>query len=269
MSRPRLDALPAELAATFVAAPDDPATAAWLRGPGARPHGAVLTSIQRVWRRFASDFEVNARLRMYSLHLAGTKTFALLLDRTEGQPGALLDVGAGTGEVTAELAPLFDRVVATDTSATMARRVADRLPRATSHVLDLTDGAALGTFDVVALLNVLDRTARPRTLLDRALAHLRPGGLLLLATPLPARPHVDVGGATADPDEELGGDGATFEEALSAIWRALLWPRGLEVVRWTRVPYRSQGDADAPAYEHDDAVLALRRAPTPSLGSRP
>jgi SAM-dependent methyltransferase len=254
---PQLEALPPELRATFEQAPRDPATDAWLRGPGARPHGALVTSTQRVLRRFASDFEVNARLGMYSLHLAGTRTFARLLARTEGQPGALLDVGAGTGEVTAELAPLFDRVVTTETSASMARRVSERLPAATSHVLDLTAGAALGTFDVVSLLNVLDRTARPRTLLDRALAHLTPRGSLLVATPLPARPHVDVGGATADPEEDMGADGETFEEALVSLRRTSFLPRGLEVVRWTRLPYRSQGDADAPRYEHDDAVLVL------------
>lgn len=255
---PRLDALPEALRTSWVPAPDDPATDAWLRGPGARPHGALLTATQRVLRRFASDFEVNARLGMYSLHLAGTRTFALLLGRKEGQPGALLDVGAGTGEVTAELAPLFERVVTTETSPAMARRIRARVPRASTHLVDLTGGAELGRFDVVALLNVLDRTARPRTLLDRALAHLSPGGALLVATPLPARPHVDVGGATADPDEELGADGETFEEALVALERALLGPRGLEVVRWTRLPYRSQGDADAPGYEHDDAILVLR-----------
>lgn len=253
---PLLTALPDALRERYVAAPSDPATEAWLAGPGRRPHGLLRTKVQRVMRRFDSDFEVNARLGMYSLHLAGTATFAALLGRRTGQPGALLDVGAGTGEVTAELAPLFDRIVATETSPAMARRVAERVPRATSHVVDLTGGDSLGTFDVVALLNVLDRTARPRTLLERACAHLTPNGQLLLATPLPARPHVDVGGATADPDEDLGAEGDTFEAALASIVEGLLAP--LEVVRWTRLPYRSQGDADAPSYEHDDALLVLR-----------
>ena len=38
-----------------------------------------------------------------------------------------------------------------------------------------------------------------------------------------------------------------------------LAPRGLVVRRWTRLPYRSQGDAEAERYEHDDAVLVLER----------
>jgi SAM-dependent methyltransferase len=256
---PRLDALPEVLRRAWVPAPADEATEAWLHGPGARPHGPILTGLQRLLRRFASDFEVNARLGMYSLHLAGTDTFAALLDRAVGTRGGLLDVGAGTGEVTAALAPLFDRVVATETSPAMARRIRARLPDALTELVDLTHGPPLGRFEVVALLNVLDRTARPRTLLDRALAHLEERGVLLVATPLPARPHVDVGGATADPDEELGGDGDTFEEALANLHRTLLAPRGLRVRRWTRLPYRSQGDREAERYEHDDAVLVLER----------
>jgi SAM-dependent methyltransferase len=256
---PRLDALPEALRRAWIDVPADATTDAWLRGPGAQPHGRLATSIQRLLRRFASDFEVNARLGMYSLHLAGTDTFAALLGRTVGERGGLLDIGAGTGEVTAALAPLFDRVAATETSPAMARRIGSEVPGATTHLVDLTEGGALGRFDVVALLNVLDRTARPRTLLDRALAHLAEKGTLLVATPLPARPHVDVGGATADPDEELGGDGDTFEEALSQLHDTLLVPRGLMVRRWTRLPYRSQGDAEAERYEHDDAVLVIER----------
>ncbi len=258
-SAPRLDALPGALRRAWLPPPADTATEAWLRGPGARPHGLLLTGLQRLLRRFASDFEVNARLGMYSLHLAGTDTFAALLGRGVGDPGGLLDIGAGTGEVTAALAPLFDRVEATETSTAMARRIRARVPKATTHLVDLTNGAALGRFDVVALLNVLDRTARPRTLLDQALAHLAERGTLLVATPLPTRAHVDAGGATADPDEELGGEGDAFEAALAALHDTLLAPRGLVVRRWTRLPYRSQGDAEAERYEHDDAVLVLER----------
>lgn len=244
-----------ELAAARIAAPDDPETDIWRAA--SPPHGALATGLQRVLRRFASDFEVNARLGMYSLHLGGTATYRALLERSD-RAGSLLDVGAGTGEVTEKLAPLFSTVRCTETSAGMARRIRGRgLP---CELVDLADvSVMLGTFDAVALLNVLDRTSRPRTLLDRALAHLRADGVLILASPLPARPHVDHGGATADPEEDMGGTGETFEAALSSLHRTLLVPRDLRVVRWMRLPYLSQGDSEAGHYEHDDVLMCCQR----------
>ncbi len=250
-----LGALPPELERTFFSAPDDPQTEAWRAA--SRPHGWLATQTQRIARRFASDFEVNARLGMYSLHLGGTATYRALLGPEHREGRALLDVGAGTGEVTAMMAPLFERVRCTETSPAMAARIR-RLGFA-CDVLDLASEDVGGHFDVVSLLNVLDRTARPRTLLDRALAHLGDGGRLILATPLPARPHVDLGSVTSEPDEPMGGDGETFEEALGSLAATLLTPRELRVVRWTRLPYQSQGDAAQPFYEHDDALLLCAR----------
>jgi SAM-dependent methyltransferase len=249
-----LGALSPELASTYFQGPADPQTEAWLAQ--SRPHGWLATTTQRIARRFASDFEVNARLGMYSLHLGGTATYRALLG-PEHEGGALLDVGAGTGEVTAMMAPLFSRVRCTETSPAMAGRIR-RLGFA-CDVLDLASDDVPGTFDVVSLLNVLDRTARPATLLDRALAHLGEGGRLVLATPLPARPHVDLGTITSDPDEPMGGEGDTFEAALGSLHTTLLLPRQLRVVRWTRLLYRSQGDTTQPFYEHDDALLLCAR----------
>lgn len=249
--------LEAGLAESYFVAPDDPETHAWrITHP---PHGALATAAQRILRRFTSDFQANALLGMYSLHLGGTETYRVLLGPADRRKeGRLLDVGAGTGEVTEKLLPLFREVRATETSPAMARRVRARgIP---CEVTDLTTQPLdLGTFDAVALLNVLDRTSRPLALLDRALQHLSPGGTLILASPLPARPHVDAGGASADPDEDMGGAGDTFEAALSDLHQKLLVPRGLSIVRWTRLPYRSQGDRDAPSYEHDDVLMACTR----------
>ena len=239
-----------ELARAYFEAPVDPDTEAWLTR--SRPHGWLATSAQRIARRFASDFEVNARLGMYSLHLGGTATYRALLG-PEHEGGSLLDVGAGTGEVTAMMAPLFGSVRCTETSPAMARRI--RGLGFSCDVLDLVSADVSGRFDVVSLLNVLDRTARPLTLIDRAIAQLRDEGRLILATPLPSRPHVDLGGVTAEPDEPMGGEGESFEEALGSLVTTLLAPRGLQVVRWTRLPYRSQGDTAQPFYEHDDALL--------------
>ncbi len=238
----------------------DPATEAWLAGPGARPHGPLVTGAQRILRRFASDFDTNAWLGAHSLHLVGRASFETLLRLEPGARlgGRLLDIGAGTGEVTCELAPLFDEVVTTEVSRGMESRLIAR-----GYVCLRTDLAVrappgLGRFRVVALLNVLDRASAPATLLDRALTHLEPAGALLVSSPLPMRPHVQGPGTTRDPDEWIGGRAPTFDAALREL-ETELTTRGLVVDRWARVLYRSQGDLACPVYELPSAILVARR----------
>lgn len=212
-------------------------------------------------RRFASDFDTNAWLGTHSLHLVGRTSFARLLGLGAEMRlgGRLLDVGAGTGEVTAELAPLFDETITTEVSRGMARCLDRRGFTCLRVDLAVDVPPGLGTFRVVSLLNVLDRAPRPATLLDRALEHVAPDGQLLVSTPLPLRPHVQGAGTTSEPDEWIAGRADSFAHALEELVSRELVPRGLEVERWARTMYRSQGDTSAELYELDAAILVLGR----------
>jgi SAM-dependent methyltransferase len=246
------EALPSPLRRAIVSLPADPVRERFLSTT--RPVAAGRRALHGVLRRFASDFDVNAWLGTYEVCLLGRGSFEVLL---EGAPrGSLLDVGAGSGAITAELASLFSRVVVTETSRGMARRLAGRWE---THAIDLSREPlpSEARFDVVSLLHVLDRAARPRTLLARAKERVAEGGRLLVACPLPFRPHVDLGGATSDPDEWVEADG-TFEQALVRLVDTLFTPLGLEVERLARTTYLSQGDARAPFYALDDAILVCR-----------
>ena len=59
------------------------------------------------------------------MHVLSSAQFASLLGRRAGDPGTLLDVGAGDGNVTAKMAPLFGAVVATEASPVMTRRLSE------------------------------------------------------------------------------------------------------------------------------------------------
>ena len=219
--------------------------------------GWVKTALADGLKRLATRYDAHAWLGAYPMSLLDQAGFAALLPNLPPN-ASLLDVGAGPGDVHLELAKLFQTSVATETSKGAAQRARRR--GVNCLVLDLAtepwpDAAQ---FDVVALLNVLDRTARPSTLLLRALERLAPTGQLLLATPLPLRPHVEAVGETTDPDEPIEIAGEDFDSALPAL-AVFLEGHGLSIERWCRVPYVSAGDARSPQVTFDDVVLVARR----------
>ncbi len=246
-----LAALPAALAERFVKLePDDEASLEALR---AGRHGWWKTRLHSVLRTFLSDFDVNGLIGMYAMHLLDTRQWQQLL----GPPGArrLIDIGAGSGDVTASLAPLFGSVTTTETSWAMSRRLARR-----GYVcfrVDVTEeGVPDKPWDVISCLNVLDRCGRPLTLLEQLRSALAADGRLVLSMPLPYAPLVFDGGVTRDPDEPLPlSDAATWEEGVAALAEHVLAPAGLDIERLARAPYLSAGDSYQPLYVLDDAIL--------------
>jgi SAM-dependent methyltransferase len=221
-----------------------------------RPHGALALGMRAVLAHFVSDFDANGVLGIHGMHLLSVAQWRRLLGPSAG--GALLDVGAGDGAVTATLAPLVDRVVTTELSAPMARRLRKR--GFECHRVDLaTDPLpATGPFERITALNVLDRCARPLTLLDRLGALLSPSGRLVVAVPLPLSPHVHAGPITIDPEERLPIEGEGFEAQAAAFHEHVFRPRGLELVAFARAPYLCRGGRATPVIALDDALFVLR-----------
>lgn len=171
----------------------------------------------------------------------------------------MLDVGAGVGGVTAQLAPLFDEVLAIETSASLVRRLRDA--GFAAQRADLTTEAVPGApYDAIALLNVLDRCARPRTLAANLVDALAPGGRLLLSMPLPYRPLRYDGPRTSDPLERLPLGRGSWEEQATLLLERVLAPLGLRLETLSRAPYLSEGDRVYTWYGLDAAVMVLRRA---------
>jgi SAM-dependent methyltransferase len=239
----------------FVELAEDDETRAFLARVQ-QPHGRVITATRSLLASFVSDYDANALLGAYPMHVLSTAQWETLLG---GRPGGrLLDIGAGNGEVTAAAAPCFDEVATTETSAGMARRL--RARGFASHEVDLSTAApaGLGRFDVVSLLNVLDRCARPLSLLDRARTLLAPMGRLVVAVPLPLECHVHVAGHTVDPEELLPPAVGAWEDAVSLLVERVFVAAGMDVLALTRVPYLCRGDTRAPLYVLDDAVIVAR-----------
>jgi SAM-dependent methyltransferase len=213
-------------------------------------------------RSYFSDFDVNGMLGIYPMHVLSTEQWRFLLEAAAVAPydeprGRLLDVGAGSGDVTVQLAPLFERVVTTELSRSMAYRLRRR--GFSVHRTDVAvAGVPEGPYDVVSCLNVLDRCATPLSLLGSVRAGLGSGGLLVLALVLPYRPFVYEGPSSVDPMERLPLDGLPWEAAVNGLCAQVLEPLSLEVVAVSRVPYLSGGDSGRAIYELDDAIVVCR-----------
>jgi ArsR family transcriptional regulator len=99
------------------------------------------------------------------------------------------DLGCGTGEVTAALAPFVARVIAVDRSGEMLQAARRRLRDLPNVEIRRGDLEALpvqdGELDVATLLLVLHHLPDPGAALREAARALRPGGRLVIADMLP------------------------------------------------------------------------------------
>lgn len=176
---------------------------------------------------------------------------------------SLLDIGAGDGGITERVTPIFGRIVVTETSAPMLKKLKRKGWEAYAPE-DLPQEIA--SYDVIMCLNVLDRADKPVTLLKSLQPLLKPQGYLVLAVVLPWCPFVESGNKQLQPSEKLDMEGASckngasFEVSLQRLVEKTILPLGFTLERWTRLPYISQGDTKSPYYVLSDAVLVLKVA---------
>lgn len=248
--------LPPELRAAFLELDLDHSTRLWIDAAYSQPDSRLRTALRNLAARFVSFYDANGLMNVGQDRVLGTAQWQRLLGRGGRR---LLDIGAGDGVVTGELAALFDEVVTTEVSGPLARRL--RARGYTCHRRDVAfeplEGA--GRFDLVALQNVLDRTTHPLRLIDRAVSLLADDGRLVVAVPVPIRPVVFIDGARFPPAEVLPAESADFESAVAALNAQVFVPRGLGVIALTRVPYLCRGDARSPVKGLDDAIFVLTR----------
>lgn len=255
------DDLSALLRERFVEVRPDDATLRWIDDAIDRPNKGLALAARAVARAVLSDYDANALAGTHDMRVVGTGQLERLLAASGlSAGGRLLDVGAGDGRVTAELAPLFDEVETTEVSRGMAKRLREK--GHTCHEVDLVHQRLepSAPFDAVSLLNVIDRTSHPFSLLETLPSLMAPGAWLLIAVPLPLAPHVHVGPATVDPEEMLPIDRSSWEAAASVLEADLLRPLGYDVRALSRVPYLCRGSKRRPVVQLDDAVFLCARA---------
>lgn len=239
----------------FVELDADASTRAWIDAALDRPDPLPRVVLRNLALTLVNVYDANAWTDVSHDRVLGTAQWRRLL----GTGGTrLLDVGAGNGDVTRELAPLFAEVVTTELSRPMARRLRQQGLRC--HELDIAFSSfddSGGGFDVIALQNVIDRTTHPLRLLDRVPRLLAEGGRVIVAVPVPIRPVVFAGRSRFHPAEPLPTAPTDFESAVSALYERVLVPRGYRVQALTRAPYLARASGRSSVAVLDDAIFVL------------
>ncbi|MCU1398550.1 MAG: hypothetical protein JWN62_1659 [Acidimicrobiales bacterium] len=251
------DRIGSRLAPLFVMLDADQDTMTFVAEERVRRHGRLRWAARAMVRPVLGAFSANALLDIYPLFMLSQAQWSTLLAPYGG--GRLLDVGAAAGHVTSRLAPLYEDVTTTDVSRAMVRRLRARGMRATVHDL-ATQPAPNAPYDTVALMNVLDRCARPQTMLRAAIDALAPRGTLVVSMPLPYQPCWYDGPVSRDPVERLGLRATDWEHSAAELAETLEH-HGLRIEAITRAPYLSGGDRHNPLYVLDAVIIVATRTP--------
>ena len=112
----------------------------------------------------------------------------------------VLDFGAGTGMITAYIAPLVHKIVAVDTSEAMLATLAAK-PELRGRVepicVDITESPLVKRFDLVISAMAMHHVPDTAALVQSLSGHLKPGGKLALAD-------LDTEDGSFHPDEAAG-----------------------------------------------------------------
>lgn len=260
----QLDQLAPPLRERWVELVLDAATRQFIEEQFARPHGLWMSGAASLLRSFLSDFDVNALLRMYPLHLLSEAQWRQILPEQDGA-GRHLDVGAGNGDLTSCLEPLFSTTLTTESSRGMVRALRRRgfncqFMSGSDPQRDLSRTLDNATFDVVTCLNVVDRTSRPTTLIRALGQRVSPGGSLVVAVPLPLQPFYYRRAKTLAPNEPLEVAAGAWEQQCSILAQRLAAELdAFQLTTVARAPYVSGGDRKSRLYVLDDALLVFRR----------
>ncbi|XP_030026038.1 methyltransferase-like protein 9 isoform X2 [Manduca sexta] len=210
-----------------------------------------------VLKHFWSITDINGWLGRGSMFVLSEAQVRQLLQNSPRKPndtrlGALVDVGAGDGEVSRRFANLYSINYATEISASMQKTLAKK----GYTLLDTDDWWREQQFDCVCMMNLLDRCSKPVTMLKQAHSAIAPGGVLVIALVLPYKPYVE---ADHKPEERLPISGMTFEEQVTSFVK-FMRSLGFELSSWARAPYLCEGDFAQAYYWLDDSVYVFEPA---------
>jgi len=256
--------LPADLSDTFIVNTVDSGMKTFLSNCEAATAatGSLMINafMQSMLKPCVSTTSINGFLNRGLMYIMSTEQFRehLLKGRDESGMGpmeTLLDIGAGDGNVTAQLGKLVSgQIYATEASPVMQWR----LRRRGYQCLGITEWVKPTFYDVISCLNVLDRCDRPEDLIKDLRDSVVPGtGRIVIAVVLPFRPSVEVGSKWVAPSQRLPVTGSTAHQHAKSFAKDVFEPLGMKVEAISRAPYLCEGDITQPYYLLHDYIYVL------------
>jgi len=217
-------------------------------------------------RAFVTKTTLNGLLERGQMFVFSTDQLSAFLsidNQWTSENKAMIDLGAGDGQVTLKFQPLFQKIYATEASRIMEWR----LKRKGFHVLPKDDWKSRGPFKLISALNLLDRFYDPAQLLaDIHEVAKRDNALVLIAIVLPLSQYVEFhpdGRKKTTANSRIFVSGRNFHSHLNTLVKNVFHPAGYELLRWSKVPYLCEGDLHKPFYKLDDALFLLKAKPLP------
>jgi 2-polyprenyl-3-methyl-5-hydroxy-6-metoxy-1,4-benzoquinol methylase len=236
---------------TFISSNLDDETKIFLQTYCSETESLVRSTMASITRKFMSRTDTNAYIGRGQMFVFSTQQLETLLLQAASvekmksylTSGRLLDIGAGSGDVTQNYTKFVKHITATEVSTYMVGRL-----KKNAHIDKVVETSTLNVFDannkfqIISCLNVLDRCDKPSQLLKDIRARLDlKNGLLIVALVLPWCPFVENGTKQDMPSEDLDMDGGrckkrnTFEEAVNVVIDKVFLPHGFNVKSWTRL----------------------------------
>jgi len=241
----------------------DSETLGWVRARVKRPAPGTQLAVWRALKRkmYHYDAGVVAFFGFPRNFLLSTSQWEQLLGgRPRATSAVALDVGAGDGSLSLPLRSSFAKIIATELTAPLVFRLrAAGLDAVLAEDLR-ADWLGRSSFDVVFILNVLDRCKDPFLMLDQAHSLLTSDGWLVVSIVLPAS-QSDAAADTGTRQRRWNMQGDDFESGAASLVNDVFLPSGFEPLRIVRAPYFCAGDSFSPVAALDACVLVLRRIP--------
>jgi len=216
--------------------------------------------MQSMMKPCVSTTSINGFLNRGLMYIMSTEQFREHLLQGRGESGmgpmeSLLDIGAGNGDVTAQLGKLVSgQIYATEASPVMQWRLKSRGYKC----LGITEWVKPKFYDVISCLNVLDRCDRPEDLIKDLRDSVVPGtGRIVIAVVLPFRPSVETGSRWVAPSQKLSVKGSSAHQHARSFAKDVFEPLGMKVEAMSRAPYLCEGDVTQPYYLLHDYIYVL------------
>ena len=176
----------------------------------------------------------------------------------------VVDLGAGDGKVTRKIEKFTGLspkdIQVTDVSPSMKYRLAEK----GFNVVDAEYWYSKKPFDLISMLNLLDRCTHPMKMLTDAKNSLtnnknsNDGGRLLISSVFPFRQSIEWRNSRKA-DELVKIDSRwSLEQQAAKFIKDVVEPNGFELESISRVPYLCEGDIKQPYYILSNVVMVFR-----------